>query len=48
MKLLDLTLPTPAENLAVDDALLAAAEAGTLKSDVLRLWEMRSTIIPTA
>ena len=37
MKLLDLSLPTPAENLACDEALLAACEAqgGT----VLRFWE---------
>jgi len=40
MKLLDLTLPTPHENLALDDALLAAAETGKLDHDVLRLWEM--------
>jgi lipoate---protein ligase len=36
--LLDLTLPTPAENLALDEALLEAAEAGET-GDVLRLWE---------
>src|SRR5436190_12385287 len=40
MKLLDLTLPSPAENLALDEALLEAAEAGELAGDVLRLWEM--------
>jgi lipoate-protein ligase A len=39
MKLLDLTLPTPAENLALDEALLDAAEAGELADEVLRLWE---------
>lgn len=38
MKLLDLTLPSPAENLAGDEALLEAAEAGT-GDEVLRLWE---------
>ena len=38
MTLLDLTLPGPAENLALDEALLLAAEAGT-GSEVLRLWE---------
>lgn len=37
MHLLDLTLPTPAENLALDEALLVAAEAGG--GEVLRLWE---------
>ena len=40
MKLLDRILPTPAENLAVDEALLMAAELGDLDDDVLRLWEM--------
>jgi lipoate---protein ligase len=39
MLLLDLTLPTPAENLALDEALLDAAEAGEIRGDVLRLWE---------
>ncbi len=39
MKLLDLTLPTPEENVALDEALLDAAEAGEIQDDVLRLWE---------
>ena len=38
MTLLDLTLPTPAENLACDEALLDAAEAGH-GGEVLRFWE---------
>jgi lipoate-protein ligase A len=38
MKLLDLTLPSPAENLACDEALLDTAEAGT-DDEVLRFWE---------
>ena len=38
MKLLDLTLPSPAENLAGDEALLDAAEAGD-GDEVLRFWE---------
>jgi len=38
MKLLDLTLRTPAENLALDEALLDAAEAES-GDEVLRLWE---------
>src|SRR5262245_28828367 len=38
MRLLDLTLPTPAENLACDDALLELCEqAGG--GEVLRFWE---------
>ena len=39
MKLLDLTLPTPEENVALDEALLDAAEAGQMADEVLRLWE---------
>ena len=39
MLLLDLTLPTAAENVALDEALLDAAEAGELAEEVLRLWE---------
>jgi len=38
MKVLDLTLPTPEENLACDEALLDAAEAGQ-SGEVLRFWE---------
>ena len=38
MKLLDYTLPSAAENLALDEALLIAAEEGT-GGEVLRLWE---------
>jgi lipoate-protein ligase A len=38
MKFLDLSLPEPAENLALDEALLLAAEDGTA-DEVLRLWE---------
>jgi lipoate-protein ligase A len=45
MKLLDLTLPTRAENLALDEALLEAAEAGELEDDVLRLWESPQTMV---
>ncbi len=38
MDFLDLTLPTAAENLALDEALLLEAEAGR-GGEVLRLWE---------
>src|SRR6266581_3154496 len=38
MHFLDLALPTPAENLALDEALLLEAEAGR-SGEVLRLWE---------
>lgn len=39
MLFLDLTLPSAAENVALDEALLDAAEAGELHEEVLRLWE---------
>ncbi len=39
MKLLDLTLNTPAENLALDEALLETAEQGEQPREILRLWE---------
>ena len=39
MKLLDLTLSSPAENLALDEALLEEAEASGEPAEVLRLWE---------
>ena len=38
LELLDLTLPTPAENLACDEALLDAAEVGE-RGEALRFWE---------
>lgn len=38
MKLLDYTLPTAAENLALDEALLVSAQEGS-GGEVLRLWE---------
>lgn len=39
MKLVDYTHPLPVANLALDEALLEAAEAGT-GGEVLRLWEL--------
>jgi lipoate-protein ligase A len=39
MQLLDLTLATPAENVALDEALLWQADAGRTPREVLRLWE---------
>lgn len=39
MRLLNLTLPTPEENLALDEALLDEAEATGDTQGVLRLWE---------
>lgn len=45
MKLLDLTLPTPAENLALDEALLEMAEAAERPSEILRLWESPQPLV---
>lgn len=39
MKFLDLTLPTMAENLALDEALLEEADRADQVTEVLRLWE---------
>jgi lipoate-protein ligase A len=39
MRYLDLTLPTAAENLALDEALLEAAEAAGRPLETLRFWE---------
>jgi lipoate-protein ligase A len=44
MLLLDLTLNSPAENLALDEALLLDAEDAT-PHEVLRLWEPRQTFV---
>ena len=41
MRYLDLTLPTLAENLALDEALLEEAEAAAQPVETLRLWEAR-------
>jgi lipoate-protein ligase A len=45
MRLLDLTLPTPEENLALDEALLNSAEADDACSNVLRLWESPQSFV---
>jgi lipoate-protein ligase A len=39
MQYLDLSLPTPVENVALEEALLDEAEDNPTGSDVLRLWE---------
>jgi lipoate-protein ligase A len=45
MDLLDLTLPTPAENLALDEALLDEAEGAAAGREVLRLWEAAAPLV---
>ena len=45
MQYLDLTLPTAAENLALDEALLEEAEAGGEPTETLRLWEPRQPLV---
>ncbi len=44
MKQIDLTLPSPAENLAVDEALLDECEAGP-GGETLRFWEPREYFV---
>lgn len=45
MRFLDLTLDDPAENLALDEALLLEAEESSTSSEVLRLWESSRTFV---
>jgi lipoate---protein ligase len=45
VKFLDLTLPTSAENLALDEALLEQAESGDGPSEALRLWESPRPVV---
>ena len=45
MRYLDLTLPTAAENLALDEALLEEAEVGGAPDETLRLWESRQPMV---
>ena len=42
---LDLTLPTAAENLALDEALLEEAEAGPPTAETLRFWQSPRPIV---
>lgn len=44
MKLLDLTLPTPEQNLALDEALLDACD-GTTAPELLRIWKPTSFFV---
>jgi lipoate-protein ligase A len=44
MKLLDLTLPSPAENLACDEALLEACDENG-GGEILRFWEAHETFV---
>ena len=45
MRYLDLTLPTAAENLALDEALLEEAEAAGGPTEMLRLWESPQPLV---
>jgi lipoate-protein ligase A len=45
MRLLELTLPTPEENLALDEALLDQAEADETAGEILRLWEPAAPMV---
>ena len=45
MDLLELTLETPAENLALDEALLLAADEANEPQETLRVWEPREPFV---
>lgn len=45
MRYVELTLPTAAENLALDEALLDEAEQSAAPEEVLRLWEPGSVMV---
>lgn len=45
MQWTDLTLSSPAENLALDEAWLEQAERGALASDLLRFWESSEPLV---
>lgn len=45
MRFIDVSLDSPAENLALDEALLCQAEAGGGPLETLRLWEFASTVV---
>jgi lipoate-protein ligase A len=45
MLILDLTLDSPAENLALDEALLLEAEEADRPHEVLRIWEPREPFV---
>jgi len=45
MRYLDLTLPTPTENLALDEALLEEAELAGRPTETLRVWEPRQPMV---
>ncbi len=45
MRYLDLTLPTAAENLALDEALLEEAEAAHQPTETLRFWESTEPMV---
>lgn len=45
MRYLDLTLPTPAENLALDEALLEQSESAGRPTETLRLWESNRPMV---
>lgn len=45
MKFLELTLPTPEENIALDEALLEEAEAAGDDRELLRVWESPQPLV---
>ena len=45
MRLVELSLPTPEENLALDEALVDEAEVSTPAIETLRLWESPTPLV---
>ena len=45
MYFLELTRPTPAENLALDEALLLSADQAAAPNETLRLWEEPAPVV---
>ena len=45
MQLFTETLPTPMENLALEEAWLEMAEEGLIQSEILRVWQPTSTFV---
>jgi lipoate-protein ligase A len=45
MEFLDRSLPSPAENLALDEALLDSRESGECEGSILRFWETQTPFV---
>ena len=45
MHLVNITYPSPAENLAIDEQLLKAVDQGEYKDGVCRIWESQPILL---